>query len=217
MSQPARRKPGPAPSLSRDQVVDAALEVMTEQGLSAVSFRNVAGRLGVNPMALYTYVRDKDELLAGMYDRVLEEISLEESDAAALDQVVDYYVRARRVLMRNTDLHRLARPTALPGGADLHLAERLCALFAELGLDDAAIAAVQSTLLQLTIGNALYWATVGASGDPTGHLAQAAETIDALDADEYPRVRAVTRELLTSDPEAVFVEAVRSILTSAAA
>jgi len=215
MSQPARKKPGPAPSLSRDQVVDAALEVMAEQGLSAVSFRNVAGRLGVNPMALYTYIRDKDELLAGMYDRLIGQLSLDERDAPAVEQIVDYYVRARRLLMRNADLYRLARPTAVPGAA-LHTAERLCGLLGELGLDDAGIAAVQSTLLQLTIGNALYWATVGASSDPTSHLTQAAETVLALDSGEYPRLRAVTRSLLSSDPEAMFVEAVRSILTAAA-
>jgi TetR/AcrR family tetracycline transcriptional repressor len=215
MSQPARRKPGPAPSLSRDQVVDAALEVMAEQGLSSVSFRNVAARLGVNPMALYTYVRDKDELLAGMYDRVMGELSLEDSDEPAVDQLVDYYVRARRLMMRNADLHRLARPTNLPGAA-LHTAERLCVLLAELGLDTMGIATMQVTLLQLTVGNALYWATVGATTDPTSHLVQAAGTIEALDADEYPYVRAVTRELLSSDPEQVFVDSIRSILKAAA-
>jgi AcrR family transcriptional regulator len=155
MTATTRRRPGPVPRLSRAGVVDAALAVMREQGLDAVSFRTVSTRLGVNPMALYTYVASKDELLAGMYDAVLERLELAESDAAPIDQLVDYYARARQLLLDSADLYRLVRPATVPFGG-WQTVERLSSLFRALGLDEQQSAARQRFLLQLTYGSALY-------------------------------------------------------------
>src|SRR5690554_3028342 len=54
------------PPLSRERVVEAAVELAEEQGLQAVSLRQVARRLGVTPMALYWHVENKDDLLDAM-------------------------------------------------------------------------------------------------------------------------------------------------------
>src|SRR5262252_3405407 len=43
-------------------------------GIDTLSMRNLAGELGVVPMALYKHVADKDELLDGMVDLVFAEI-----------------------------------------------------------------------------------------------------------------------------------------------
>ena len=63
--------PGP---LSRSQVLDATLALAEEDGLDAVSMRAVARRLGVTPMALYRHVGDKQGLLDGLVERLLEEL-----------------------------------------------------------------------------------------------------------------------------------------------
>lgn len=49
--------------LSREAVVRAAVDLLQRQGLSGFSLRRLAGELGVDSMALYTYVRNKDDLL----------------------------------------------------------------------------------------------------------------------------------------------------------
>jgi len=63
--------PGPSPSLTVAQIVDAAVRVADEGGLDALSMRKVGSELGVAAMALYRYVRTKDELIDAMIDRVL--------------------------------------------------------------------------------------------------------------------------------------------------
>jgi TetR/AcrR family tetracycline transcriptional repressor len=60
------------PPLTRDAVVGRALEIGTVEGLEAVSLRRVAQELGVTPMALYRYVRDKQDLINAMTEVVLE-------------------------------------------------------------------------------------------------------------------------------------------------
>ena len=66
-------KRGPKPRFSTDDVVQAAIDIADRDGIGAISMRSVAQAVGVSPMAIYTYVRSKNELLALMYDRVLGE------------------------------------------------------------------------------------------------------------------------------------------------
>jgi AcrR family transcriptional regulator len=65
---------GRKPSLTRDRIAAAALEIADNEGFDAVSMRNVARALGVGTMSLYHYIRTKDDLLALMDDRLLAEI-----------------------------------------------------------------------------------------------------------------------------------------------
>src|ERR1700747_1153404 len=63
-----RRRTGPPPSLTMDQIVDAALPVIADGGMAALTTRRLAAQLGVGQMTLYSYARTKDELI----DRVAE-------------------------------------------------------------------------------------------------------------------------------------------------
>src|ERR1700722_8902746 len=62
--------------LRRELVLDAALTVAERVGLERLSMRLVAGELGVSAMALYRHVKDKDDLLDGLVERLLGEIRL---------------------------------------------------------------------------------------------------------------------------------------------
>ena len=68
MPPPARR-----PGLSRDAVVAAAVALADAEGLSALSMRALAGRLGVEAMSLYHHVPNKEALLDAMVDVVFGE------------------------------------------------------------------------------------------------------------------------------------------------
>jgi len=65
---------GPKPGTTLAAVVTAAIGLADEHGLGSVSMRKVAERLGMSPMALYTYVPGKAELLDLMLDTVLGEL-----------------------------------------------------------------------------------------------------------------------------------------------
>ncbi|HEX6131810.1 MAG TPA: TetR/AcrR family transcriptional regulator C-terminal domain-containing protein [Actinomycetota bacterium] len=74
----AKREP-----LTRERVVEAALRVMDEEGLEAVSMRRVAREVGVEAMSLYNHVRDKEDLLDGVAVRVMAEFGFPDEDEAA--------------------------------------------------------------------------------------------------------------------------------------
>ncbi|CAO5158341.1 Regulatory protein [Frankia sp. AiPs1] len=68
--------PRRAQALSRDRVLDAALELADSEGLAGLSMRRLATRLGVEAMSLYNHVASKGDLLDGLASRVFESIPL---------------------------------------------------------------------------------------------------------------------------------------------
>ncbi|HVD71800.1 MAG TPA: TetR/AcrR family transcriptional regulator C-terminal domain-containing protein, partial [Actinomycetota bacterium] len=59
--------------LTRDRIIEAALRVMDAEGLEAVTMRRIGRELGVEAMSLYNHVEDKDDILEGVTDRVMNE------------------------------------------------------------------------------------------------------------------------------------------------
>ncbi|WP_171074032.1 TetR/AcrR family transcriptional regulator [Nonomuraea basaltis] len=65
---PVRRRRRPAyrsgrPTLTREGIAKAALDVLADGGPAGLTMRAVAARLGVSARALYNYVTDRDSLL----------------------------------------------------------------------------------------------------------------------------------------------------------
>ncbi|MEC5201093.1 AcrR family transcriptional regulator [Arthrobacter sp. PL16] len=59
--------------LSRDVVLRAALELVDADGLEALSMRKLGNKLGKDPMALYRYAANRDALLDGMTELLLDQ------------------------------------------------------------------------------------------------------------------------------------------------
>lgn len=68
---PSRRTP-----LSRDRILRAGVRLADRQGIDALSMRRLASALRVEAMSLYNHVASKDDLLDGMLDQVVGEITL---------------------------------------------------------------------------------------------------------------------------------------------
>jgi len=74
--------------LSKAAVVARALALGDADGLEAVTYRRLAQELGVTPMALYWHFRNKEELLAGLAERIWSEIDTDiDARAAWPDQL----------------------------------------------------------------------------------------------------------------------------------
>jgi AcrR family transcriptional regulator len=64
--------------LNRDRILAAAVEIADERGVGAVTMREVASTLGVEAMSLYNHVANKDDILDGMVDLVVQQVDLPE-------------------------------------------------------------------------------------------------------------------------------------------
>ncbi len=85
----------------RDRVLQAGVELADEVGIAGVSMRRLAQGLGVVPMALYRHVADKEELLDGMVDVVIEEFTPPDPELGWKDCVRQQLLSARRAVLRH--------------------------------------------------------------------------------------------------------------------
>lgn len=100
----------------RPEILDAALAIADERGLDALSMRAVAERIGVTPMALYGYFRNKDELLDGLVGRLLCEIPSPDPAAEGGRRLGVMARGLRQVALRHPGVFPLllARPASTP-------------------------------------------------------------------------------------------------------
>jgi AcrR family transcriptional regulator len=111
--------PDRATRLTRERVLSAAVALADRDGIDAVSMRKLANELGIGAMSIYTHVRDKDDLLIGMADSVIEEIPSRRQPAdwrAALRATI---LGARTTVLRHPWAPRIIETRPEPGPAAL--------------------------------------------------------------------------------------------------
>jgi len=84
--------------LSRERIIQAALQIMDHEGLDAVTMRRVAREVGVEAMSLYHHVRGKEDLLDGICTHVMRDFRYPDEDRPWIEVVRDGAREWRRVV-----------------------------------------------------------------------------------------------------------------------
>ncbi|WP_354641833.1 TetR/AcrR family transcriptional regulator [Kitasatospora camelliae] len=71
----------PRETLTKDQIVTTAVELLDDEGLEGLNMRSLGKRLGAAATAVYWHVKNKDDLVVLAGDRVWDEIALPDLDA----------------------------------------------------------------------------------------------------------------------------------------
>jgi len=69
-----------SPKLSVESIVDAAMEIVDDAGIDALTMRELSKRLGTKSASLYHHIQDRDTLIDQMIARVMESIDLTSID-----------------------------------------------------------------------------------------------------------------------------------------
>lgn len=77
----ARRSGPGAPRLSRELIVETALQQIDRSGPQGLSMRTLAQELGVEAMSLYRYVHGKEDLLEGVVASLMSDLTSQLRDA----------------------------------------------------------------------------------------------------------------------------------------
>ncbi|OZM83102.1 TetR/AcrR family transcriptional regulator C-terminal domain-containing protein [Pseudonocardia sp. MH-G8] len=92
--------------ITRERIVTAALELLDDQGMDALTVRALASRLGVRAPALYWHVRNKQELLDEMATEVMRRVAGAFAAVPPGDGWRDDLAAYARVLRSEYLLHR---------------------------------------------------------------------------------------------------------------
>lgn len=129
-------------SLSAEAILQAALRLVDDEGIEALTMRRLAGELGVATMSLYGHVSNKDELLLGVVDLATREITLPEPGTEPWKALRSIIRNFRKAALRHPNLVPLIvrqPPTGIEG---LHTLEAALDALRRAGMEpgDAAYA-----------------------------------------------------------------------------
>jgi AcrR family transcriptional regulator len=184
--------------LTHRALAQAALDLLTEEGLASLTMQRLAERLGVGTMTLYGYFRDKDALLDGVIELAGSRVEIPAAEGPwrerlrALMLAFHGHLRAYPFLVEL----RLRRPLTTPQA--LRWTEAALAILDEAGLDTAEAARAYRLLFVYAFGDAAFAPGVGnASAATRGYT-----PLLPPEAPELPHVLAAGKELaaaFTSD------------------
>ena len=193
--------------LSRDAVVDAALDLVQREGLAGLSVRKVAKDLGVTPMALYWHVADKEALEAALGERLFAGVVLPPSERSWRTDLHGVLRALALGLQEHAALAPLALATVLTNEPGLVVAERVLSLLCKAGLSDELAAQTGAQLLSglVALVEAMPGADLGGE-DRQAQLRTKRAAFALLDPAAFPTVLALAEHLIDCDDQAGYVE-----------
>ena len=147
------RSRAPWGTISREKVIDAAVQAVHDGGYEQMTIRSLASELGVGPMSLYRHVRDKDDLLDEVTDRLLAKAWKPRSPRTNWEiWIAEAAERLRRLLVSQpAALHvYLSHPVVSP--AAVARMDAVLAVLRDAGFDDLSAHRAYGAIHTYTIG-----------------------------------------------------------------
>ncbi len=210
-SKPQRQSRGRR-GVDRNEILEAAFEMLASKGESGFSVRKLGALVGVDPMTVLHHFRSKDELLRQIADRALATVELPTpSDDWRLDlrKVADGYRALAHRYPRLFHLHFRFNAT---GPADHASSEVVYRAMRKTGLPESVAAGLGLAFYAFVLGFAL--AESEGLLLPLNDLEEA--ELLALDPLGYPATRAFIPAFKTLDPNAAFDTAVTAFIQGVA-
>jgi AcrR family transcriptional regulator len=204
-------------SLSREQIIQAAIALLDESGEEGLTFRALSERLATGPGAIYWHIANKNDLMTAACDELIGKTIRE----ASLDGTPQENIRLLGLAMFDAmDAHPWLGSALMHAPQQspmLHIVERVGQQLKAMGVPKTKHWISASTLLNYILGvggrNAANGVYARANGlNRTTALDAIATAWLQLDAGEYPFVRSLAAQLRMHDDRKDFAAGIALIL-----
>ena len=177
--------------LTREAILGAALRIVDEEGMGALSMRRLAADLGVNPMSIYHHLPGKAAVVAGLVGAVFSRMPTPSSGGQPWQERVRAHARAHRaVVLSHPNLAlEIVSDAAAVSEAVLLGSEPLYEALEDAGLSPARIVQAADSLVDFVHGFVL-----GEASNPSGEFDVGAELLARIEmqpAEKIPTLRRV--------------------------
>jgi AcrR family transcriptional regulator len=194
------------PTLTREQIVAAAIAVVDRDGLDGLSMRKLGDELGMSPMSLYYHVPDKSSLYDLILEAVMNDIDLcdlcaDDPSKPAEERLVAGFYALRNALLAHPNAVQLTLSRSMRTPGQLRPVEALLGMLFDAGLSPTdAITATD------VIGQYVFGATAAHANhvaDTEYHDALRDSDFTAVTPEDFPNTSRVLAEgeYLGSDEE----------------
>jgi TetR/AcrR family tetracycline transcriptional repressor len=195
-------------TLDRPQVVRAALTLLDEVGLEALTMRRLSAALGIQAASLYRHVKDKDELLQLLADEIAGEIPIARSSAKWRDSLKEEARNARKGLLGHRDAAQLLANTMPFGPKRLRHIEEILQILRSAGFTgrDAVRASYHfnNLVTEFVADESRFSSFAGTAAQRRKLREQALKYFKSLSKDEFPVVIELADYLVDDDQDALF-------------
>lgn len=140
---PPRRKPAGDPGITAELILKTAADLIENEGVKALTMRNLADRLGVAVTSIYWHIGGRDQLLDSLVDRLLGELANLPADGDnAIERIASLARSQRRVLIERQHLLGIAHERDRTPQLFQPIQRALAAQLAELGVTGAEAALI---------------------------------------------------------------------------
>ena len=186
---PAGGSTSPRVPLSRERVLRAALALADEGGIEAVSMRRLGLALGVEAMSLYKHVADKEAILDGIADLVMDEVEVPSRELDWRTAVRRSAISAHEALGRHPWAGVVLESRLNPGPARLRYLDAVVGTLRGAGFDTATVARAFMALDSHTYGFTMQELALPFDAGSAPDVA--AEMAARVFADGYPNLAAM--------------------------
>jgi AcrR family transcriptional regulator len=212
-----RRRP-----LDRDRVVRAAIELIDEHGVHALSMRRLGRQLNVEAMSLYAYVQSRENLLDGVIAAVVDDL-FDDPDTHLMDTASwqDYLVQVANGVRRSALAHPRVFPLVAtrppeapwirPPLRSLRWVESFLASLGNHGFDDDTAVYTYRAFTSFLLGHLLLEvAAIGADAGPIPESRTAEQT--PPDLADYPNLQRLRSKVAENQSADEFEESLDNLL-----
>jgi AcrR family transcriptional regulator len=192
--------------LSEELILDTALRLLREEGLDALTMRRLAAELDTGPASLYVYIRNRDELLNAVFDRVGGMVAIEEPDPARWrEQLHGLVDRLLAVLEEHRGIARVAVANVPTGENLLRVADNMMGLLLAGGVRPRDAAWACDILPLFVTAAAVETATYQERGEVQDEVVVELEAaFRNLSPERFPNLTANLDDLLSGDGDQRF-------------
>jgi AcrR family transcriptional regulator len=180
----ATARGGAGRALTRDDIARAALAMVDEEGIDALSMRRLADRLGAGTMTLYGYFRSKEELLDAAVGAAAAEFAFTPPPGPLRDRLRTYVHAVRDVLERHPALPQLRGRQPILQPAAFGISEPGMRILLDAGFPSEEAARAFRVLFVHTFGSLLF----GPHPPTPAEVRAARAALLTLPEDEFPAV-----------------------------
>ncbi|MEV0678705.1 TetR/AcrR family transcriptional regulator [Actinosynnema sp. NPDC050436] len=214
MTAEPRTGRAPRGTLDRELIIRTATAIMESDGLEAVTMRRIATELKVRPMALYTYFRSKDEILAAIYDDLLAGIALPAPGTGTVDDLREILTGYYRLSTTYPELLQvtLGMGYSLISPHELRVNEALMSILTALYPDRHQAVGIGTTLVRFAVGAASLHPLRQAWDDDPDYWERVRRTTGAVYARDFPTLHSFAEDLEAFTQEEIFTFGLEVIL-----
>ncbi len=210
---------GPA-GLDRRRILGAAVALIDEEGLRALTMRRLGEHLGVEAMAIYHHVKGREQLLDGIVETVVDELYGDPDVHMSSDRWQEYLYRlahgVRRIALAHPEVFPLictrpaAAPWVRPPLRSLRWMESFLQTMNSCGFSDRAAVAAYQSFSSLMLGHLLL--EVSSKGVDIGPLPDVdPDATPTTDLTAYPMLARLEPELSKDRSAEIFTDALETL------